>query len=78
MPMAATGVIQLALTLGDLETGLILASTLAIVPAPSAWWTVNRWRARHQTPAPCVAGGRQSHHEDTERCEKRESKYLFN
>ena len=40
--MAATGVIQLALTLGDLETGLILASTLAIAPAPSAWWTVNR------------------------------------
>jgi hypothetical protein len=49
-----TGAILLALTLGYLEIGYVLASTLAlaIALALAAWLIVNRWRNRHEIPAP--------------------------
>jgi hypothetical protein len=52
--IVATGVILLALTLGYLEIGYLLAATLALVIALAlaAWLIVNRWRNRHQVPAP--------------------------
>ena len=52
--IVATGVVLLALTLGYLEIGYALASTLAlaIALALAAWLIVNRWRNRHQIPAP--------------------------
>ena len=54
LALVATGVILLALTLGYLEIGYVLASTLALVIALAlaAWLVVNRWRSRHESHAP--------------------------